>query len=63
MLLRVERCDLGGGHGRRAARCVRARREGAEGGLERVEFFNCCVTSSVEKEKEFFDIGVDLVIE
>ena len=42
---------------------VRARREGAEGGLERVEFFNCCVTSSVEKEKEFSDIGVDLVIE
>ena len=42
---------------------VRARREGAEGGLERMEFFNCYIARSEEKEKEFSDISVDLVIE
>ncbi|PIL30476.1 hypothetical protein GSI_07175 [Ganoderma sinense ZZ0214-1] len=42
---------------------VRARREGAKGGLERVEFFNCCVTGSEEMDKEFNDFGVDLVVE
>ncbi|KAI1788461.1 hypothetical protein LXA43DRAFT_639474 [Ganoderma leucocontextum] len=44
---------------------VRERREGVEGGLERIEFFDCRVVRSAEEEweKVFNDIGVDLAIE
>lgn len=42
---------------------VRVRREETERGLERIEFFDCRVVGSGEKEKEFGNIGVELVIE